>query len=153
MSASGGAGGPRVQALFDRAANADSLAGLIFTGLGAVLLSVGTAMASGVLTVADVVIVPLATLTNAVGQLIDATFGGAAMIVDFGAIATALSIGPGGMFNLGPFSFALGIGAVLLALYVLRAYISEEPTSNFFPGLPFDVPTPFLTGPEEDDKD
>jgi hypothetical protein len=57
------------------------------------------------------------------------------------------------MFDLGPFSFALGIGSVLLALYVLRAYISEEPTSNFFPGIPFDVPTPGFLGPEEDDKD
>jgi len=152
MSASG-AGGSRVRRLFDRAASADSLAGVIFQGLGAVLLAVGTAIASGVLTVADVVIVPLSALTTAAGQLIDAIFGGAARIIDFGALATALSIGPGGMFNLGPFSFALGIGAVLLGLYVVTAYLSEEPTGNFVPGIPFDVPTPGFTGPEEDDED
>lgn len=153
MSASGGAGGPRVRRLFDRAANAESLSAVIFTGLGAVLLSIGTAVASGVLSIADVVIVPLQALTNAAGQLIDAIFGGSAMIIDFGAIATALSIGPGGMFNLGPFSFALGIAAVLLGLYVVTAYLSEEPTGNFVPGIPFDIPTPGFQGPEEDERE
>lgn len=153
MSASGGAGGPRVRSLFDRAASADSLGGVIFQGIGAVLLAVGTAIASGVLTVADVIIVPLSTLTNAAGQLIDAIFGGAANIIDLGALSTALSIGPGGMFNLGPFSFALGIGAVLLGLYVVTAYLSEEPTGNFVPGIPFDIPTPGFQGPEEDDEE
>jgi len=152
MSASG-AGGSRVRRLFDRAASADSLAGVIFQGLGAVLLAVGTAIASGVLTIADVVIVPLSALTNAAGQLIDAIFGGAARIIDFGALATALSIGPDGMFNLGPFSFALGIASVLLGLFVVTAYLSEEPTGNFVPGVPFDIPTPGFVGPEEDDED
>lgn len=149
MSASG-AGGSRVSDLFDRAASADSLAEIIFTGLGAVFLSLGTAIASGVLTVADVVIVPIATLTNAVGDLIDAIFGGSAQIIDMGAITTALSIGPGSRFDVGPFTFALAVASVLLALYVVTAYLSEEETGNFVPGIPFDIPTPGFTGPEED---
>ena len=152
MSASG-AGGPRVQQLFEDAANAGSLGGVIFRGIGGILLAVGTAIASGVLSIADVVIVPLNALTSAAGQLIDAIFGGAAQIIDFGALASALSIGPGGMFNLGPFSFALGIGAVLLGFYILVAYLSEEPTGNFVPGIPFDIPTPGFTGPEEDEEE
>jgi len=152
MSASGGAGGSRVRRLFARAADADSLAEVIFRGLGAVILSVGTAVASGILTIADVIIVPVQTLTGAVGQLIDAIFGGAAQIIDFGAIATAISIGPGGRFNLGPLSFALGVGAVLLALYAVTAYVSEEDTGNFVPGIPFDIPTPGFGGPEEDEE-
>ena len=152
MSASG-AGGPRVRDLFNRAASADSLGGVIFQGIGAILLAVGTAIASGVLSIADVLIVPLNALTSAAGQLIDAIFGGAAQIIDLGALATALSIGPGGMFNLGPFSFALGIGAVLLGLYIVVAYLSEEPTGNFAIGIPFDIPTPGFTGPEEDEED
>lgn len=148
-----GAGGPRVQRLFDRAASADSLVGVIFQGLGAVTFAFGTAIASGILTIADVVIVPIQALTTAVGDLVDAIFGGAALIIDFGAISTALSIGPGAMFDLGPFTFALGIGAVLLALYIVTAYLSEEPTGNFVPGIPFDIPTPGFTGPEEDEGD
>ncbi|WP_226010525.1 hypothetical protein [Halomicrobium salinisoli] len=145
------AGGERVRRLFQRAADAGSLGGVIFEGIGAVLLAVGTALASGVLTIADVLIVPLSALTGAVGDLIDAIFGGAAQIIDIGALATALSIGPGGMFNLGPLTFALAIGSVLLGLYVVVAYLSEEPTGNFFPGIPFDIPTPGFTGPEEDE--
>jgi len=146
------AGGPRVQRLFDRARNADSLGGLIFQGLGAISLAIGSALASGVLTIADVVIIPLSALANAAGQLVDAIFGGAAFIIQIGAQSTGISIGPEGMFNLGPFTFALGVGAVLLALYIVTAYISEEPTGNFVPGIPFDIPTPGFTGPEEDDE-
>lgn len=152
MSASG-AGGPRVRDLFNRAANADSIAGILFQGFGAILLAIGTALASGVLTVADVVIVPLQALTTAAGDLIGALFGGAADIIGFGALSTALSIGPDGLFNVGPFTFALGIGAVLLALYLVTAYLSEEPTGNFVPGIPFDIPTPGFTGPEEDENE
>ena len=152
MSASG-AGGPRVQQLFEDAANAGSLGGVIFRGIGGILLAVGTAIASGVLSIADVVIVPLNALTSAAGQLIDAIFGGAAQIIDFGALASALSIGPGGMFNLGPFSFALGIGAVLLGLYVVTQYLAQPETGNFTVGIPFDIPTPFFQGPEEDNEE
>jgi hypothetical protein len=152
MSASG-AGGSRVRRLFNRAANADSIAGILFQGIGAVFLALGTALASGVLTVADVLIVPLQALTTAAGELIGALFGGAADIIGVGALSTALSIGPGGLFNLGPFTFALGIGAVLLALYLVTAYLSEGPTGNAVPGLPFDVPTPGFEGPEEGDDD
>lgn len=152
MSASG-AGGPRVRELFERAANAGSLGGVIFQGMGAVLLAIGGALASGVLTIADVFIVPLQALIGGVSDVIGSFFGGAATIIDFGAIGTAISIGPGGMFNVGPLTFALAVGAILLAFWLMRAYVSEEPTSNVFPGLPFDVPTPGFLDAEEDDKD
>jgi hypothetical protein len=151
MSASG-AGGDRVRSLFDRAANADSLGGVIFQGIGAILLAIGTAVASGVLTVADVVIVPVQALTNAAAALVGAIFGGAAFIIDAGALSTGISIGPGGQFALGPFSFALGVGAVLLALFVVNAYVSDDRTGNIIPGVPFDVPTPGFQGPEEDEE-
>lgn len=153
MSASGSGGGAyseRVRQLLARAAKADSLAGLIFQGIGSILLAVGAAISSGVLTIADVVIVPLGILTDSVGGLIDAIFGGSATIIQTGAISTALSIGPDGQFNLGPLTFALGVGAVLLALYAVSAYVSEEDTGNFVPGLPFDIPTPGFGGAEED---
>ena len=147
-----GAGGPRVQRLLDRASEADSLGGIIFNGLGLVLLSVGTAVASGILSIADVLIVPLDALTSAAGQLIDAIFGGSAFIIDLGAIASGQSIGPGGLFA-SPLSFPIAIGIVLLTLYLVTAYVSEEPTGNFVPGVPFDIPTPGFEGPEEDDED
>jgi hypothetical protein len=147
------AGGPRVRDLFNRARNAGSLGAVIFNGLGAILLAIGTGIASGILTIADVVIIPLSALANAAGQLVAAIFGGAAGIIQIGAQTTGVSISPEGMFNVGPFTFALGVGAVLLALYVVVAFLSEEDTGNFVPGIPFDIPTPGFTGPEEESED
>ncbi|MFC6757889.1 MULTISPECIES: hypothetical protein [Haloarcula] len=151
MSASG-AGGGRVSDLFDRAAEADNLASIIIQGFGAVFLAIGSAIASGIITVADVIIIPLSALANAGGDLVGAIFGGAGQIIEFGALATALSIGPDGAFNIGPFTFALGVGAVLLALWLVTAYVSEDSTGNFVPGIPFDIPTPGFTGPEEEEE-
>ncbi|WP_424001188.1 hypothetical protein ACOZ4I_15695 [Haloarcula salina] len=150
MSASG-AGGSRVRSLFDRAANAGSIGAVLFQGIGAVLFAIGSALASGVLTIADVFIIPAQSFIGAVGGLIDAVFGGAAQIINFGAIATALSLGPGGRFA-SPLSFGFAFAMVLLAFYILLAYISEEDTTNFFPliGTGFDLPTPgFLDSEEE----
>ena len=45
MSASG-AGGPRVNRLFERAADADNIGVVVFRGLGAILFAIGTAIAS-----------------------------------------------------------------------------------------------------------
>jgi len=146
------AGGPRVQRLLDRAASADSLGGVIFQAIGAVIFAVGGAVASGVFALADVVIVPLNALTGGVGTLIDSVFGGSALVIDFGALASAVSLGPEGLFA-SPLSLPIAVGVILLSLWLVRAYVSDEPTSNIFPGLPFDPPTPGLIGPEEDDKD
>lgn len=153
MSASGGAGGPRIRALFERAADAGSLSAVIFRGIGAILFAVGTAVASGVLTIADVLIVPIQALTTAASDLITAIFGGAASIINIGAISTALSIGPDGRFNLGPLTFALAVGAILLALYLVNRYVSNDFTGNVIPGVPFDAPTPGFEGPEEEEGD
>lgn len=154
MSASGGAGGPRVQRLFDRAANAESIGAVIFTGLGAVLLAIGSGIASGVLTIADVFIVPTQSFIGAVGGLIDAVFGGAAGIINLGALASGLSLGPDGLFA-SPLSFPIAIGVALLGFYVILAFVSEEETTNFFPlvGTGWDVPTPgWLDAEEENDE-
>lgn len=150
-----GAGGERVRRLFDRAASANSIGEVVFTGIGAVLLAIGTAIASGILTLADVFIVPMNAFITAVGDLISATFGGAAGIINLGALASAISIGPGGMFA-SPLSFILGIAIALGGFYVILAYVSEEPTTNFFPlvGSGFDVPTPgFMDAEEDEDED
>ncbi|WP_135304113.1 hypothetical protein [Haloarcula amylovorans] len=153
MSASGGAGGPRVRRLFDRAAKAESIGEVIFQGLGAVFFAVGSALASGIFTLADVFIIPTGSFITSIGELIDSFIGGAAMIINFGAIASAVSIGPGGLFA-SPISFVIAIGVVLLGFYVLLAYISEEDTSNFFPliGTGFDVPTPGFLDAEEEEE-
>ncbi|ELZ23498.1 hypothetical protein C475_14533 [Halosimplex carlsbadense 2-9-1] len=145
------AGGPRIRRLFDRAAEAGDLRTVIFRGIGAVLFAGGSAVASGVLTLADLIIIPMTALGNSLGAMIEATFGGAAQIINISALATALSIGPGGMFNLGPLTFALGFAAVLVGLYLLNWYVSLDRTGNLWPGLPFDIPW-IGDGPEEEQE-
>ncbi|PSQ06650.1 hypothetical protein BRC92_00325 [Halobacteriales archaeon QS_4_69_31] len=148
-----GAGGERVRNLFDRAANAESLSAIIFQGIGAVLLAVGTAIASGVLTIADLILIPAQALANAAGLNIEVTFQGLARLINVGSITSAVSIAPGSRFDLGPLTLPLAMGIALLTLYIVIAYLSEEETGNFAPSLPFDIPTPGFIGPEEDDEE
>ena len=153
MSASG-AGGPRVRRLFDRAKNAGSIGGVIFQGLSAILLAIGGALASGVLTLADVFILPLAALASEAAGLVESFFGAFGIVIDFGALASAQSIGPGGLFA-SPLSLPIAFGIIGLSAYVIAAIASEEETTNFFPlvGSGFDVPTPGFAGPEEDEEE
>jgi hypothetical protein len=149
MSASG-AGGPRVRRLFARAANADSISDVVFKGIAAVAFAIGSALASGVLTMADLFIIPLSQLATGLGDIVNSLTGGSATIIDFGALATALALGPGGQFDAGPLTFALAVGAILMALYLVNRYIGLPGTGNILPLLP-DVPTPLLEDAEEDE--
>lgn len=137
--------------LLERAKNAESLEGLIRQGIGGALLAIATAFISGVLSFADLFIKPINAFGAALGDLVTALFGSPAKIIIAGAQASINSLLFG--WNLGPFTFVLAIAVVLLGLWLVQAYRSEEPTSNIIPGLGFDVPTPGLTGPEEDDDD
>jgi hypothetical protein len=152
MSASG-AGGGRVDDLFDRAKNAEDIGGVIFQGLGAILFAIGGALASAILTLADVFIIPARAFIDGAANLVGSVFGGSALIVDLGALGSGQSIGPGGLFA-SPLSFPIAFGIILLGFYVLLAFTSEEPTTNFFPlvGSGFDVPTPGFTDAEEEEE-
>jgi hypothetical protein len=120
--------------------------------MGAILLAFATSLASGIFTIADLIIQPTQTLIGGVSGLIGSVFDGAILVIDTSAITTALSLGPGGQFAVGPFTLALGAGSILLALYAIQAYRAEPETSNVFAGLGFDIPTPGFLGPEEDNE-
>jgi len=151
---SSGAGGPRVRRLFDRAKNAGSIGGVIFQGLSAILLAIGGALASGILTLADVFILPLGAFASEAAGLVESFFGAFGIVIDFGAIASAQSIGPSGLFA-SPLSLPIAFVIIGLSAYVIAAIASEEETTNFFPlvGSGFDVPTPGFAGPEEDEEE
>jgi len=151
MSASG-AGGPRVRRLFDRAKNAGSIGGVIFQGLSAILLAIGGALASGIFTMADIFILPMQAFASGAANLTESVLGAFGIVIDFGAIASARSIGPGGLFA-SPLSLPLAVGIILLSAYLVVAYTSEEATTSFFPliGSGFDPPTPGWTDAEEEE--
>jgi hypothetical protein len=153
MSASG-AGGPRVRRLFDRAKNAGSIGGVIFQGLSAILLAIGGALASGVFTLADIFILPAQAFATGAAGFVESFLGSFGIVIDFGAIASARSIGPGGLFA-SPLSLPIGFGIIALSGYVIIAFVSEEETTNFFPlvGSGLDIPTPGVEDSEEAGED
>ena len=133
--------------LLDRAKGADDLGGLVKQGVGGTLLAMSTAIISGILSLNDVVTEPLDALAGALAELTVALFGSPAEIVFAGAQATAESLlGP---FNVGPLTWALGIGSVLAGLWIIGRFRDEEETGNLIPGLPFDIP--FIGEEEEAD--
>jgi hypothetical protein len=142
-----------VQRLFERASSADSIGEVIFTGLGAILLAIGTALSSGVLTIADIFIVPASAFIDGVSNLVGSIFGGASTIIDLGALGSAISLGPDGLFQ-SPLSFPIAVGIILLGMYLVIAYVSEEDTTNFLPlvGSGFDLPSPGFIDAEEEEE-
>ena len=135
----------------DRATNADDVGGLAFQGIGGVLLAIATGLITGILTVFDVIVLPLRALAGALGDLTTAIFGAPANIILAGAQETINSLL--GRWGGTPLAFATGIAAVLLGLYLVNRYVALESTGNLLPGLPWDVPTPGVEDPEESEED
>lgn len=119
--------------------------------IGATLLALAAILIEGTFTLADIILKPAAALGDALADLMIALFGSPAQIIIAGAVATAESLT--GRFNVGPLTFAVGVGAVLLALWLIQAYRSEEATANIIPGTGVDIPTPGFEGPEEEEGD
>ena len=137
----------RSRELLNRAAEADDLASLLKQGIGGAMLAVATGLITGILTLADLVILPVQALGEGIAGTVDGFIGGIGLILGAGAEATARSLL--GAFNVGPFTFALGLASVLLALWLLRQYLQEPETGNLIPGLP-DIP---FFGTEEEGED
>jgi hypothetical protein len=53
----------------------------------------------------------------------------------------------------GLFAFPVTVGLVLIGLFVIVAYLSEEETGDVLPGLPIDIPTDIFGVEEEADID
>lgn len=139
----------RTQRLFERASQETRLLGVIFTGLSAVLFAIADGAAGIALTIGDLFIRPGQAFAGSIASFIEGLFGGAGTILNVGAITTALSIGPDGLFNVGPATFALAIVSVAAGYYVIALYLARDDTGNVFFGLPIDLPTPGFEDPEE----
>lgn len=129
---------PRVSGLFDRAANAESLGGLLKMGFGGFVLSIFAGLVSGVLSLTDLVVRPINAFGLAIVDLIDATFGGGASILLAGVESSVVALlGP---WAIGPFTFPFALGIVLLSLAMIAIYREQEFTGNIIAGLPIDIP-------------
>lgn len=104
-------------------------------------------VALGIGTILDVFIVPVRAVINGVGHLMLSILLGAADIVAAGAGTSAESLRVGILTALGPLTFPIGVGTILLTAYLMEAYLSQEPTSDFIPFTFTDFP---FVGAEED---
>lgn len=128
----------RSQSLLSQAGAARNLGTTLRKGIGGTLLAASSVTVGTILAGGEVVIQPVTAFAGALADLAVAIFGSPARIIIAGADATAASLT--GIFNVGPLTFALGIGSVLLGLFLIGRYRDEEETGNFLPGLPFDLP-------------
>ena len=140
--------GPDADSLLDRASGR-GLGSLARQGVGGWFLALSASFITGTQAVFDVLIIPIQAFTDAIGRLIEAIFGSPADIVIAGADASADSIGPGGEWAIGPFSFAIGVGSVLLAGLLIARYLQEDETSDLLPFTFSDFPG---VGVEEDEE-
>lgn len=137
--------------LLDRATG-KSLRDVIATGIGGTLLAISASLISGILSIADLFIKPTQSLGAALGQIVNAFFVAPLEIIIQGAQTSAESLSPGAAFDLGPFTLSLAIVSVLIALYIVAAYLQEDETSNVIPGAPFDISLPFFREEEGDER-
>lgn len=135
----------------DRAYGSD-LGSIAKRGVGGWFLALAASFITGTQAVFDVLIVPINAFTDAIGDIIEAIFGSPAQIVLAGADSAAQSVGPGGEWAIGPFSFAIGVGSVLLAGVLISRYLEDTETSDLLPFTFTDVPTGFI-GVEEDPEE
>lgn len=145
---------PTAESLLDRASNTlkggGTLGDVAAEGIGGFVLAVATGFISGFLTLADLFIKPMNALIGGIQGGIEAIFSWT-MIVLSGAEASAASVAPGATFDIGPFTFALALVAVLLGGWVIARYLIEEETSDLIPFSFIDFP--FVGQEEEADAD
>lgn len=143
-------GDRRAWNLFGRAKDADGLEGILMQGIGGAFLAFFTALATGILTVGDFVIEPLAAFADAGVQIVETLFGDVLTgIVGAGARESAESLT--GDFSLGPFTIVLAVGVLLLTWWLISQYLQEDETSNIIPGVGYDIP--FVGTEEEGDEE
>jgi hypothetical protein len=130
-----------------------SLSETIQNGIAGILMGIAASLISGILSVADLLIKPIDALALALQDVVRAFIVEPLMIIVQGARTSAFSLAPGGGFDLGPFTLALGIGSVLLGYWVLSKYLRRGSTSNVIPGAPFDISLPWFREEEGDPED
>lgn len=135
-----------------REAEGKTLGETLQNGIAGILLGIAASIISGILTVADLVIIPANALANALPNVVDAFIVEPLRIIEQGAQTSAISLMPGSTFAVGPFTLAFGIIAVLAAYWILSKYLQEDETSNVIPAAPFDISLPWFSEEEGNEE-
>ena len=93
---------------------------------------------------------PLNAMATGIGGLMDAIIGGAADIVQTGAVTTQQALLPGSPWAVGPLTFAFGVLAMGAGWYAFAWLLARASTSDTIPFTATDLP---LIGAEEEDDD
>jgi len=123
------------------------LSGFIFGLGGSLFLGVGKIINA----VVTFVTTPFLEGGRAVGQLITGILTSPATILDQTALASAEGIAA----EFGWLAFPVGMGVVLVSLYLVVQYLEQRETGDTFVGLPFDTPDvgPFEIGVTEEGEE
>jgi hypothetical protein len=85
---------------------------------------------------------PLTSAGSSIASLFSGLVGEPADILVRGAQTTADGIASTFTGFLGPLAFPAAVGSVLVGLYLVTIYLSEQDTSDLFPGSFTDIDTP-----------
>lgn len=112
------------------------------TGLGLTIVG----LFAGVMDVFNAIITfftdPLTSAGGSISDLFDGLVGEPASILIDGAQATGGAISNTFTGFLGPFAFPVAVASVLAGLWLVTIYLSEQDTSDLFPGSFTDIDTP-----------
>lgn len=138
------------QDIFSRARSV-GLPQVVSGGIGGIWLALYLAGIDFIQAAANLIILPVEAVGINASNVVQAFIGGAARIIQQGAITAQQSLLPGQVWAIGPFSFAISVGAIGIALYVMAELLSLEPTSDTIPFTFTDLP--FLGVDEEEEGD
>lgn len=133
------------------------------TGLGLTIIGIFVGVQNLFNSIIGFVTNPLDSAGESVATLFGGLVGEPASILTGTAETTATEISATFTGFLGVFAFPAGVASIMIGLWIVTTYLSEEDTSDIFPGSFTDIDTPswvpFLPDPgvqeegEDEDRD
>lgn len=119
-----------------------SLDKFLKTGLGLTIAGTFVGIQRVFNAIINFVTEPLSSAGNSVATLFEGLVAEPASILTSTAGTTSTEISTTFTGWMGPFAFPVGVGSVMLALWLVTVYLEERETSDLFPGsfTDFDVP-------------
>ncbi|MFC7077872.1 hypothetical protein [Haloarcula halophila] len=135
--------------LIARARDTDNLGTTIVGGIGGTFLAVFYSGIDLIQAIVNLLVLPLEALGTNAAANVTALVGGAARIVQQGALTTQQSILPGQAWAVGPLTFGFSIAATGAGLFIMSEILARAPTSDLIPFTFTDVP---FVGVDEEEE-